>query len=104
MQRPRYTAEDFKAVANKIRYDLTAAQAKLTDLMQMIATVDLPTEDQPYTIERGEAYVREVGWMYTDSSLTDDLKERGASEADIPLLLAIAAQRRSQVLSEVPAA
>jgi hypothetical protein len=97
MQRPRYTAEDFKTVANKIRYDLTAAQAKLTDLMRMITTLDLPTEDQPYSLERAEQYVTDVGWMYTDPSLEADLRERGATNDHIPLLLALAAKRREQL-------
>jgi hypothetical protein len=97
------TAQDFISLTAAIQMDLRAAQAKMVELRAWIAALDLPTEEQPYTLERGEAYVNQVGWMYTEASLADDLKERGADETHIPLLLAVAAKRREQVQSEVPA-
>ena len=102
--RPKYSAADFKTVAAKIRYDLSSAQAKLTDLMAMVNSLDLPTEEVPYSLERGEEYVRKVGYLYTDYSLEQDLRERGADDAHVTLLLALAAKRRGEVggFIEVP--
>jgi hypothetical protein len=84
-------------VAAKIRYDLSAAQAKLTELVNMLASLNLPSEEVPYSLERGEEYVRKVGYLYTDYSLEADLRERGADDAHVSLLLALAAKRRGEV-------
>lgn len=97
------TAQDFISLTAAIQMDLRAAQAKMIELRAWVASLDLPTDEQPYDLERGEAYVREVGWMYTDNSLAADLRELGANDDHIPLLLAVAAKRREQVQSEVPA-
>jgi hypothetical protein len=102
MRKP--TAQDFISLTAAIQMDMRAAQAKMVELRAWIAALELPTDEQPYTIERGEAYVQQVGWMYTDASLADDLKERGADEEHIALLLGLAAKRREQVQSEVAAA
>ena len=97
------TAQDFISLTAAIQMDLRAAQAKMTELRAWIANLDLPTDEVPYSLERGQQYVQEVGWMYTDQSLTADLLERGATEDHIPLLLALAGKRREQVQSESPA-
>lgn len=99
-QRPRFTKEDLATIAAKIRYDLTSAQAKLTDLMKLLSTLDLPTDETPYSLERAETYVQQAGYLYTDASLEADLRERGATDNDIPLLLALASKRREQVQAE----
>lgn len=91
------TAQDFLSLTSAIQMDIRAANAKLTELRAWIANLDLPTDETPYSLERGEAYVREVGWMYTDRSLAEDLKERGAAGEHIPLLLALAGKRREEI-------
>ena len=91
------TAQDFLKLTTQLQMDLRAAAAKLVELRAWIANLDLPTDETPYSLERGEAYVQEVGWMYTDSSLAADLGERGATAEHIPLLLGLAAKRREQV-------
>lgn len=93
-QRPRYTAEDFKAVASKIRYDLTAAQAKLTDLNNMLASLDLPHEERVFNEERGLTFVRNTAHEYTDSSLADELALMGADKGFIDRALLVAAEVR----------
>jgi hypothetical protein len=96
--RPRYKAEDFKTVANKIRYDLTAAQAKLTDLNAMIASLQLPTEERVFSEAKGLAFVRNTAHEYTDSSLADELALMGADPKFIDRALLLAAEvRREQV-------
>lgn len=97
------TAQDFISLTAAIQMDQRAAQAKMVELRAWIAALDLPTEEEPYTLERGEAYVSQVGWMYTDASLADDLLERGAEKEHVQLLLALAAKRREQVQTESPA-
>lgn len=94
--RPRYTAEDFKTVANKIRYDLTAAQAKLTDLMNMLATLELPTEDRVFSESRAMTLVRNTAHEYTDSSLADELALMGADRGFIDRALLVAAEVRRE--------
>jgi hypothetical protein len=94
------TAQDFISLTAAIQMDLRAAQAKMTELRAWVANLDLPVDEAPYTLERAEAYVNQVGWMYTDASLAEDLKEHGASEDHIPLLLALASKRREQLQTE----
>ncbi len=91
------TAQDFLSLTSAIQMDLRAATAKMVELRAWVANLDLPTDETPYSLERGEAYVRAIGYMYTDSSLAEDLQERGAKAGDIPLLLGLAAKRREQV-------
>jgi hypothetical protein len=98
------TAQDFISLTAAIQMDLRAAQAKMVELRAWIASLELPDESEPYTIERGEAYVNQVGYLYTDLSLEADLRERGASYEHIPFLLGLAAKRREQVQTEAPAA
>lgn len=93
-QRPRYSREDFKTVASKIRYDLTAAQAKLTELVTMIASLDIPTEDVPFSEAKGLAFVRNTAHEYTDSSIADELALMGASREFIDRALIVAADQR----------
>ncbi len=93
-------AQDFIKLTAAIQMDLRAAQAKMTELRAWIASLNLPTDESPYSIERGEAYVQTVGWMYTDHSLEADLRERGATDDDIPLLLGLASKRRERAHAE----
>lgn len=93
-KRPRYTAEDFKTVANKIRYDLTAAQAKLTDLANMVASLDLPSEERVFSEARGMRFVRNTAHEYTDSSLADELALMGADREFVDRALLVAAEVR----------
>lgn len=94
------TAQDFISLTAAIQMDLRAATAKMVELRSWIANLELPTEETPYSIERGEEYVRQVGYLYTDRSLADDLIERGIDAKDVPLLLGVAAKRREQVQAE----
>lgn len=41
---PRVTKDELLEIAKKIRYDLTASQQKLSELMRGIAALDLPEE------------------------------------------------------------
>ena len=93
-KRPRYTAEDFKTVAAKIRYDLTSAQAKLTDLNNMVNSLDLPTGEKPFSEARGMRFVRNTAHEYTDSSLADELALMGADAGFIDRALLVAAEVR----------
>jgi len=92
--RPRLTDQDFKTVASKIRYDLTAAQAKLTELMVMLASIDLPTDETPFSEEKGMAFVRNTAHVYTDMSLADELALMGADPDFIDRALLVAADVR----------
>jgi hypothetical protein len=93
-KRPRYVKEDFKTVASKIRYDLTAAQAKLTELMRMLASIELPTKETPFNEERALAFVRRTAPYYTDSSLGEELTDMGADEDFVRRALLVAADVR----------
>jgi hypothetical protein len=86
-------------VANKIRYDLTAAQAKLTDLNAMISSLDLPSEERVFSEQRGLAFVRRMAGPagYTDSSLADELALMGADRGFIDRALIVAAEVRREL-------
>ena len=85
----------------KIRYDLTAAQAKLTDLKRMVDSLELPTSVQPFSEARGMRLVRNTAHEYTDSSLADELALMGADPGFIDRALLVAAEVRRT--TEAPA-
>ena len=92
--RPKYVEEDFQTVVAKIRYDLTSAQAKLSELKRMFDTISLPTEDAPFNEERFLQFVRNTAHVYTDSSLADEARIQGAPAEFIERALAVAAEVR----------
>jgi len=81
-------------MAAKIRYDLTAAQAKMTDLKRMIDSLELPSEAKPFSEARGMRFVRNTAHEYTDSSLADELALMGADAGFIDRALLVAAEVR----------
>lgn len=92
--RPKYSAEDFKTVAAKIRYDLSSAQAKLTELANMLTSLDLPSEERVFNEDRAIAFVKNTAHEYTDSSLADELALQGADRGFIDRALLVAAEVR----------
>ncbi len=74
------TAQDFLSLTSKIQMDLAAAQAKLTELRAWIAGLDLPTEERPFSEEKGMALVRNTSHEYTDESLAAELEAMGAPQ------------------------
>lgn len=99
--RPKYSAEDFKTVANKIRYDLSAAQAKLTELANMLVSLDLPSEERVFNEDRAIAFVRNTAHEYTDSSLADELALMGADPVFVDRALLVAAEVRREAMRAV---
>lgn len=41
--------EDLDQLTKELRYDLTACQAKLSELRRMLAKIDLPARREPFT-------------------------------------------------------
>ncbi len=100
--RPRITHEDFKTITAKLRYDLTAAQAKLTELMRMVAALELPEETQSFNERTALSFVRNAGHEYPDTSLADELALRGADAAFIDRALMLAAEVRRKNAEKYP--
>ena len=97
--RPKYLREDFTNLLSKMRYDLTALQAKVTELSNMLATVEIATGDAPFNEERFLRFVRHTAHVYTDESLLDELnlQNRGGTldSAFIDVVLETAASVRA---------
>lgn len=43
-----HTVKDLEALTKRIRYDLTAAQGKISQLLEAIAELSLPVKPKPY--------------------------------------------------------
>lgn len=80
--------EDFDTLLSRIRMDLSDAQQKVTDLKNILATIDIPTEEQPVSEQTLARLVANTRHEYTDASLRAELAERGADDDMIERLLA----------------
>lgn len=98
------TAQDFQQLTARMQMDLRAAEAKLVQLRAWLAALDLPTEEKQFNPETALAFVRQVGWQYTDSSLADELWAQGADRDFVDRALHVAAEvRREREPEEAPA-
>ena len=71
--------QDLLEIAKKIRYDLTAAQAKLTELMTLTAQLPETTTQKPICPQCGPIT------LLRDVTLSDHLHNVHGHDDDIPL-------------------
>lgn len=95
-QRPRISRKDLNDIAAKIRYDLTAAQAKLTELMSLIAAIPIPDEPLEFNADRFRTWIQNTAHVYTDASIRAELELHGAPAEFIAEAIELAGEVRAR--------
>jgi hypothetical protein len=93
--RGSFTADDFAKVVAKIRYDLTATQAGLSELARMLASLTLPAEPAEFNERRWWTWVTNTAHVYTSASIADELEANGAPPAFVQDMLELADRIRA---------
>lgn len=94
----KYTTDDFEKITALLRMDLSSAQAKITELRKMIATLQIPEpEDDPILrTQLCEKFIRNGGYQLTDYSLEDEMHHRQVPHTEHEWLLEFAAELRKE--------
>ena len=84
----KLTADDFIRITAEIQMALREAQTKMVELRAWLASLDLPTDEQPVSEETLAKLVANTRHEYTEQSLREELRLRGADDDMIDRLLA----------------
>lgn len=94
----KYTKNDYDKILKLLRMDLSAMQAKVTNLNLMLASLNLPEQeaDPISTTQLCEKFIRNGGYELTDYSLEDEMHHRDVPHTEHERLLEFAGELRKE--------